>query len=417
MLPAAEIVTLNNGLRLVLVHDSGAESVVFAMFAACGSRHEPKNRAGISHFIEHMLFKGTATRTLRDINRAVEGRGGTFNACTNEESTCYYAVMPYTETETAIDVISDMYLNAAFPESEFEREREVIIQEIMMYDDDPESVASENLSKILFPGNPLGLPVAGTPDVLRKFTADDLRKYKNKAYSPKATVAVLAGNFDRAKVEAFVEKRLGGFRGARPLAYKKFEASGRAEKEITVTRDIQQMQLAMGWRTPFGWSGERKFALTLLDAILGRGMSSRLFEAVREKRGLSYDIHTSTQLFAETGALTVCAGLDASRETAAVKAIMAEIEKLRRRKVPDSELRRVKDFITGLTRISLERQTARVFYYGPLVLSGLDLMSPQEQLARIEAVSSAEILSLAEELLAPENAFVSRVLPKSRGGK
>ena len=162
MLPVATLETLKNGLKLVLVPDDHVESLCFGLFVASGSRHEGPADAGISHFIEHMLFKGTKKRTALEISQAIEGRGGNFNAYTSEEGTCFYAYLPCDYLSTAVDIISDMYLHAAIPDAEFVRERQVILEEIKMYADEPDAVASENLSRALFPNNPLGLPIAGS---------------------------------------------------------------------------------------------------------------------------------------------------------------------------------------------------------------------------------------------------------------
>ena len=193
-----EVRALGNGLRVVLA-PCEAESVAVGVFIASGSRHEPPKFAGISHLIEHMLFKGTPTRKPIDITRAIEGRGGNFNAMTGEEATCYFAHLPDDYLDEAVDILSDMYLRATVPDDEFAREKQVVVEEIRMYADEPDSVAMENLQKALFPGHGLGCPVAGTPESLAPLKAEDLRRYIRSHYRADNTVVVVVGSFESGK--------------------------------------------------------------------------------------------------------------------------------------------------------------------------------------------------------------------------
>lgn len=411
MLPKASLETLPNGLRLVLVPDSHAESVAFGLFVASGSRHEPAHVAGISHFIEHMLFKGTKTRSVTEITRTIEGHGGNFNAYTSEEGTCFYAVLPCEFLPAAVDVITDMYLHAAIPAAEFERERRVILEEIKMYDDEPDSVASENLSRALFPKNALGAPVAGSAKTLLPLTPADLRAYIHRAYVPAATVAVVVGNFDSADACALVSRVLGRLRPAKPLPFERIDSRVRVTPEIRAARDIQQVQLALGYRT-FGQRDPRRYAATVFDGLMGRSMSSRLFQSVRERRGLSYDIRSSLQFFEDAGAWTVTAGLDTKRVPVALAAIRREIDRIRTTKVGAAELRRTKDYLIGNFRLAFEKPSSRLFYYGPCVLAYGHIVSPEEQIARTEAVTAADILAVAKAILDDRNLSISWVTPK-----
>ena len=263
--------TTENGLRTVLV-PCEAESVAVGVFVASGSRHETAKTAGISHFIEHMLFKGTPTRTALDITQAIEGRGGNFNAWTSEEGTCFYAYLPAQSMETAIDILCDMYLHSAIPAVEFERERRVILEEIKMYEDEPDSVASENLSRQLFPGNALGLPIAGGEETLSKMTPAYLRRYMHRCYVPSATVAVVAGCFDHDEARRLVVERLGRRPACSPPTFTPVDTSVPVVPEMRVGRDVQQVQLAIGYRM-FGVMDSRHHAAAVFDTLLGRTMS------------------------------------------------------------------------------------------------------------------------------------------------
>ncbi len=413
MFPTATLHELPNGLKLVLAPDDHVESVSYGLFVASGSRHEKPADAGISHFIEHMLFKGTPTRGPLDISRAIEGRGGNFNAYTSEEGTCFYAYMPCECIETAVDIISDMYAHAAIPDAEFGRERNVILEEIKMYDDEPDAVASENLSKALFPGNALGLPISGSAKTLLGMTPERLRSYIRRAYVPSATTAVVAGRFDPARAFDLVSRALGGMKGGKPVRHEPVDRRRRPVGEVRAERDIHQVQLAMGFRT-FGVraSMRRKCAAMVFDAMMGRSMSSRLFQSVRERRGLSYDIRSQLQFFEDVGGWAVTAGLDTARVPAAMSAIERELDRIRTTRPSAPELRRTKDFIVGNFRLGLESMRARLFYYGNCVQTYGRIRDPGEMVETISSVTSEDVRGVAEEILDEKNRAISWVVPK-----
>ena len=403
---------LSNGLRLVLV-PCEAESVAFGVFVASGSRHEPAKVAGISHFIEHMLFKGTPTRRPIDITRAIEGRGGNFNAYTGEETTCYFAHLPDDYLEEAVDILGDMYLNATVPDDEFVREKQVVIEEIKMYADEPDAVAMENLQRALFPKSRLGAPVAGSEKTLAPLKPSDLRDYIKSHYRPDNTVVVLSGHFDEGKALALLERTFGGLAARRaPKSAPDKPLAGHPVAVTKVAKDVQQTQLVLGYRT-FGVHDRRRFALTVLDAVLGRGMSSRLFQEVREKRGLSYDISSRVSYFDDAGMLTIAAGLDPAKAELALATIDRELRKVCEKKVSASELKRVKEFLVGNFRLGHERVTSKMFYYSSTVLTRGRIVTPEEQIKSVLAVTPDDVLSVARTIFRPSNRAVSWVVPKS----
>ena len=410
MLPEAELETLPNGLRIVYAQDYGAESVSFGLFVASGSRHEGAADAGVSHFIEHMLFKGTKKRSALAISQAIEGRGGNFNAWTSEEGTCFYAYLPAEGLAVAVDILCDMYLHAAIPAAEFVRERRVILEEIKMYDDEPDSVAAENLSRLLFPNNALGLPIAGGEKTLAKMTPAYMKRYMRRAYVPAATVAVVAGRFDRAQARRLVIAHLGRMSSAKRLSFKPVDLSLPVVPQMKAERDIQQVQLALGFRT-FGTMDDRRYAAAVFDTLMGRTMSSRLFQSVREKRGLSYDIRSQLQLFSDVGGWCVTAGLDAARTGQALKAIETEIDRIRQKKPSAAELRRTKDYILGNFRLGFEQPRTRLFYFGLGVLNYGRIVPAAETVEHLEAVTSEEVLAVAQEILQDCNKAESWVVP------
>ncbi len=404
--------TLKNGLRVVFV-PCEAESVAFGLFVSSGSRHEPTKVAGISHFIEHMLFKGTPTRRPIDITRAIEGRGGNFNAFTGEETTCYYAHLPDEYLKEAVDIISDMYLHALIPADEFEREKRVVIEEIRMYADEPDAVAMENLQRSLFPSNPVGAPVAGSAETLMPLKPSDLRRYIRSHYLPSNTIAVVAGHFDETVAHDVLLRTLGRLRATAlpPPSSVPVDFSLPPIAETSVSKEINQAQLALGYRT-FGIRDSRKYAATVMDAILGRGMSSRLFQEVREKRGLSYDISSRMQFFSDSGMFTVAAGLDRAKAAKALATIDRELRRIREKRVSAAELKRVKEFLVGNFRLSHEKVTSKLFFYGATMSSFGRLVLPHEQIEGIAAVSAADVQNVANEILRTENRSLSWVLPR-----
>ena len=403
----ARLVVLKNGLKVVLV-PCEAESIAFGLFIASGSRHESAANAGISHFIEHMLFKGTPSRRAVDITRAIEGRGGNFNAFTSEESTCYYAHLPQEYLADAIETLSDMYLNASIPDDDFVREKQVVIEEIRMYSDEPDSVAAENLQRALFPKCALGAPVAGTPESLAAMQPSTLRRYIRSHYLPSKTIAVIAGSFDESAALALVDLYLGRRRGRGDFEADGVDFSTPPVAETFAAKDVNQTQIALGYRT-FGIRNPLKYAATVMDAVLGRGMSSRLFQEVRERRGLSYDISSRMQFFSDSGMFAVAAGLDASKKQTTIKTIDREFARICDKKVGAAELNRTKEYLVGNFRLGHESVKSKMFFYGSTMLSFGRLVSPAEQVAGIVAVTAADVQAAARAILRPENRSLSVV--------
>lgn len=409
----AELRKLPNGLRVVLA-PCEAQSIAFGLFVASGSRHETEKTAGISHFIEHMLFKGTPKRTPLEITQAIEGRGGNFNACTGEESTCYFTHMPFEYLDEAVDILSDMYLNASIPAEEFAREKQVVIEEIKMYADEPDSVAMENLQRAVFPKSRLGSPVAGSAKSLTPLTPADMKRYIRSHYLPSNTIAVLVGAFDPEKALKAVASRLGTFRRrGRVSVSAKEDLAAKPVASVSVDRDVQQTQLAIGYRT-FGIADQRKYAAAVFDAVMGRGMSSRLFQEVREKRGLSYDISSRMQLFDGAGMWTIAAGIDSAKAQSALRVIDRELRRIRGKRVSAAELERVKEFLVGNFRLSHEKVISKMFFYGQTVMTFNRIVEPEEQVEGVKNVTSDDVIDVARTILADSNRSVSWVTPRSK---
>lgn len=406
----SSLAVLKSGLKVVLV-PCEAESVAVGVFVASGSRHETEKTAGISHFIEHMLFKGTPTRKPIDITRAIEGRGGNFNAMTGEESTCYFAHMPSEYLGEAVDILSDMYLRATIPEEEFDREKMVVLEEIKMYEDEPDAVAMETLQRNLFPKSRLGAPVAGSAKSLMPLRPDDLRRYIKAHYRADNTIVVIAGRFDAAEALDIVADAFSPLKSAGIGKCSPERSFGTPIPLVTKEKEIQQAQLALGYRT-FGLGDKRRYAASVMDAILGRGMSSRLFQEVREKRGLSYDVSSRMAFFKEAGMFTVTAGLDSKKADRALATIDRELRRICDKKVSKAELDRTKEFLAGNFRLSHERVTSKLFFYGQTMLAYGKLIAPSEQVAGIKSVTAEDIQQTARAIFKESARSVSWVVPK-----
>lgn len=388
-----------------------AESAAVGVFIGSGSRHETPATAGISHFIEHMLFKGTPTRSHADISRAVEGRGGTCNAGTGEEHTCYYMHLPSEYLADACDILSDMYYNASIPADEFDREKMVVIEEIKMYDDDPSSVAAENLQRAVFPKSQLGSPVAGSPESLAPMRPADLKRYIKTHYLPSNTVVSVSGCFDESEALAAVER----FFGRRRTRTGKVSAdrgdAGRPVAGVKVERVINQTQIALGYRA-FGFEDPRRHAAAVMNAVLGRGMSSRLFMGVREKLGLCYDIYSELRQYRGAGLFSVSAGTSPEKAAKTLSAIEKELRRMREKNVPAAELKRVKDYLSGMFRLGLENVRSRMFYFANSLLAFGRIETPEEQIDGVMSVTAADVKSVAEAVFRPLNRSLSLVVPK-----
>ena len=406
-----KLITLDSGITAILV-PCEAESVAVGIFVASGSRHESPKFAGISHFIEHMLFKGTPTRRAIDIIRAIEGRGGNFNAYTSEESTCFFAHLPDDYLLDAIDILCDMYLNASIDPEEFEKEKRVIIEEIRMYRDEPESVAAENLQRAIFPRNQLGAPIAGSEESLLPLTPDDLHDYINRHYLASKTVIVISGSFKESKAISKLNAVLPkGIRKAPSFKTPKVDFSIPPVHEIIVKKEVNQTQLMLGYRT-FGCLDERKYPAAVLDGILGRGMSSRLFQEVREKYGLSYDIGSRWQFFKDAGMLSIGAGVDPGKAAIALEVINKEIDRLVQKRLTPADLKRTKEYLIGNFRISNEKALTKMLFYAGNYLSQGRLVLPSEQIEKVREVTADQVRDVARVIFSADNSALSWVMPK-----
>ena len=408
-----QITVLKNGATVATSAVEDAESVSFGIWAKVGGRYEKSAQSGISHFLEHMLFKGTPTRSALQISQAIEGCGGYLNAFTQEESTCYYARLPYEFMPRAVEVLTDMYANASVKQDDLDRERDVIIEEIKMYQDQPQSYVSELLQDAMFENHALGRSLAGTEKTLRPVDRTAMMAFKTKAYVPSATVFAFAGRLKHEECVACVEKAFGHVGKGKRLTYSPITGATKQRRFAMAKREIAQVHAVVGFRV-FGRHDNRRFALRVMNGLLGENMSSRLFQSVREKHGLCYSISSSYQLFDETGMFTISGGFDAQRAEAALKLTAKEVRRVIDKKISAQELKRTKDYLLGTFRLGLEGTGSQIMLMGESLLHYGRVVMPEEVIRGIQAVTVDDIQRVAADVFAPDRMTLSLVVPNTQ---
>lgn len=390
--------TLSNGVRVLIEELPHVQSAAIGFWLDVGSKAEDPEVNGISHFIEHMLFKGTTNRTALEIAQSLEVTGGSLNAFTDKENTCFYARVLAEDVPLAIDVLSDMLLNSLLDPAEIKREKAVIIEEIKMYEDDPDEYAHDLLTETVWGGHPLGQPVAGTKKSVRGLTPQTIRDFMDRHYTPHNLVVAVAGQVDTQKVLSQLEAALAGFEAKH--APQELAPAGHQSGTIVKYRDIEQVHLAMA--TPgVPIAAEERYPIAILNAILGGGMSSRLFQEVREKRGLVYSIGTFDALYRPGGMLAITAGLSPKHLPQVVSLVHEELAKVKGGDITDSELDMAKRQIRGALLLALESPRHRMNRMAHNELFYGRAQKPTEVLAAVDAVTRQDLTKLAERMFDP----------------
>jgi len=386
------------------------ESAAVGVWVATGSRNENKRLSGISHFLEHMVFKGTPTRSMRKIKEDIEGRGGSLNGFTSEEVTCYLAKVSSHHIDIAIDVLSDMVLYAHLSKKDIERERNVIIEEIRMYRDLPSHYVHDILSGVMWPNHSLGLPISGDMQSVSSITRGDLVEYKNKNYTPKNIVVSLSGNFDGTKAMQNIKRLFRANVKHKTPSLIRFNRAQRVPQIKTLYKDTEQSHLVIGMHT-FGKMHKDRYALGLLHIILGANMSSRLFESVREKKGLAYEIGTEIKRYKDTGAFLVNVGTEHKKVQKAVLLILKELKKIKTEGVSRNELKRAKEFFRVQLLLALEDTLNHMLWLGEYVLASGKLPDKNDIIKKIASVSSSDIERVAKDIFKRRNLNLALIGP------
>nr|WP_240933888.1 pitrilysin family protein [Cellulomonas sp. IC4_254] len=396
---------LPGGVRLLTEHVPGVRSASVGAWVGVGSRDESDGHHGSTHFLEHLLFKGTARRTAMDIAEAFDEVGGEANAATGKEHTCYYARVLDEDLPMAVDVISDMVTSARLDRDELETERGVILEELAMNDDDPSDVVHERFATVVLGDHPLGRPIGGTPDTIRAVPRDAVWEHYRQHYRPDTLVVTAAGNVDHDALAAQVARALadGGWDLADGVAPAARRGSSEAlpvtagASEVTVHRTTEQGNVIVGG-TGLTATDPRRFTLSVLNAVLGGGMSSRLFQEIREKRGLAYSTYSFASGHADTGVFGLYAGCAPAKIDEVTELMVAELERLADGGITDAELRRSVGQLSGSLVLGLEDSGSRMSRLGKSELVHGELLSTQESLDRVRAVTANEVQELAADL-------------------
>lgn len=406
-----ELTTLDNGLRILTVRMPHLHSVSLGFFLGVGSRCESEELAGASHFIEHMVFKGTARRpTAREIAEAIEGRGGIFNANTGLETTLFWAKVAAPHLWEALDVLTDMLLHPRFDPQDIERERVVIGEEINSTLDAPDSLSQILVSRLQWPDHPLGRDIVGTHQSVAALDRETLLAYKADHYCPGETILGLAGLVDHAQVVAWAQAHLSEWNPGPPVTWEPAPPDHRGPCVHVEYRDTEQAHLCLSF-TGLSRHDPRRFGVRLLNVILGEGMRSRLFQQVRERLGLAYEVESYVSSLQDTGAIGVYAGVSAHRVQEALCAILAELDRMRQEPVSEEELEKTKESMRGRLVLSLEDSFTVASWYARQQLLGPEVLQPEEMMARFEAVQASDIQNLAQNLFREDRLNLAIVGP------
>lgn len=402
---------LNNGLRLITIPIENANSVTVLILVGTGSKYETKDINGISHFLEHMFFKGTKKRpSTLNISETLDSVGGEYNAFTSKEVTGFWAKVDKKHSDIALDWISDIFLNSKFDAKEIEREKGVIIEEVNMYLDTPTAYIGDLWESLLYGDQPAGWRVIGEKENILSFNREKIVDYYQKHYSPSNVIVCVAGAVDQKSIE---EKIKNYFKSSKEnnVGQKVTAKETQKEPEILLhNKKTDQTHFCLGVRA-YNLFDKRKYALALLSVILGGNMSSRLFIKVRERNGLAYSIHTSTDSATDTGYLVTQAGIDHKNLEKSIELILQEYKDLKDKKITEKELQKAKDYLKGITSLSLDSSDSQASFYGLQELLEKNILTPEEKFKKIDEVSVNDIKNIAEDIFLSEKLNLAIIGP------
>lgn len=391
-------IVLDNGLRIITIPMPHTRSISLGFFLAIGSRYEEQTQGGISHFIEHMLFKGAEQRpTAKDISEAIEGIGGVFNASTGRELTTYWAKVPQGHLGRSVDVLGDMLLHSKFEGQELEKERRVIIEEINQTLDTPDDWVGLLITELQWPNHPLGRDIAGTRETVSGISREDMLRYLAAHYHPRNMVVSVAGNIEPGETQEELTKAFATWTPREKERFIPADPNQNGPRLKIGHRETEQAHLVLSLEGVPRLHPDR-FVLRLLNAVLGEGMSSRLFLEVREKRGLAYSVHSYIEHLADSGALGIYAGVDPERLEPALQAILGELDRVHKEPVPSPELEKAREFVKGRLLLQMEDSLSVASWHGRQEVLDNQILSVEEVLTGLDAVTAQDIQRLAEGL-------------------
>jgi predicted Zn-dependent peptidase len=406
-MPDHRITELPSGLRIATEHMSSVRSAALGFFVATGSRGESERESGLSHFLEHLLFRGTERFASAEIDQLFDGMGAELNAGTDKESTTVYARMLDQHLPRAFDVMADMVWRPAF--KDVDPEREVVLEEIAMYEDDPQDTVFDVLGEAVFGEHPLGWPIIGRAPVIRDTPVDAISAFHASRYVPGAVVVAAAGSIDHDQIVELAERTLAS--GNAPFAPAPNPAPAELRSTVRFQRkDTEQCHVCLG-TTGIARGDDRRFALRVLDSIFGGLSSSRLFQSVREERGLAYSVYSFNGQFSDTGQIGLYLGTRPDNLAEAMRIVRAELDRLRESPATGDELSRAKENVKARVVLALESTGARMNRLGASLLYDLPLLETDELIAKVDAVTMDDLRGLTDELWAPERLSAAGIGP------
>ncbi len=402
--------TLSNGLRIVTAELPHTRSATVSIYVGAGSRYERDEDAGMSHFLEHMLFKGASRRpTAKEISEAIESVGGMHNAATDREATVYYAKVPDSAAAETIDILADMVRDPVMDPTELEKERYVILEELAGVEDSPAEMAGILVDQVLWPNQPLGRNVGGTPESVKALPLATINQYFRAQYVPENMVLVVAGNVRHEDVVAAAERWLGDMPPGTPGDWYPHVHRNGHPRIAVKEKPTEQAHLCIAYPS-VSLDHPDRYAVDLLSTILGEGMSSRLFLELREERALVYDVHSYPSEFRDTGSFTIYAGCDPENARVTTELTLHEIEKLLR-DLPDTELEKGKQMARGRIQLRMEDTRSVAGWLGAQELLLGKVLTVDEVIERIDAVTRDDVLRVGADLLRPDRAVLAAVGP------
>jgi len=403
---------LKSGLRIITVPMKDNSTVTVMCLVETGSNYETKDKNGISHFLEHMCFKGTEKRLSSSvINIELDSLGSQSNAFTGNEYTGYWAKAHYSKTEKILDIVSDIYLNSEFPESEIEKEKGVIVEEINMYEDLPRAKVGDIFEELLYGDQPAGRPVIGPKENIKATTREDFVKYHKDHYVAKATTVVVAGKINEKKVIKEIERLFANVSKGPKGKIEKVIEKQKAPQVKIFFKETDQTHLIIGFRA-FDRYDKRNKALSLLSTILGGGMSSRLFQKMREELGICYYVCSGKNMYTTHGNFTIAAGVSNTRLNEAIKGILEEVKRIAKEPISETELRKAKDYMIGTMFLGLESSDSLANFYGfQELLHDKKIQTPDDLVKKVEKITAKELQKVAQDILKNEGLNLAIVGP------
>jgi len=401
---------IDNGIRIVTERMPFVRSVALGVWVHAGSGDESSENNGIAHFLEHMLFKGTTTRTAKIIARSLESLGGGLDASTGKEVSFYAANVLSENIDTAVDVLADMLHNPLFDKNDIELEKQVVLAEMASAQDDPEEMVVDHFYKNIFPRHPLGYFIYGVEENIRRFTRHDLQSFKNARYRPNQTVVSAAGNIDHDRFVDLIEQSQFSDNAGKGANLTRAALPNVTQRAKVRNRGAQQAHVCFGART-FGYGDQRKYALILLDVILGGGMGARLFQNIREKYGYTYSIYSFAELLSHTGVFGACLACDKKNVEKSIQHLQIEFDKIKNGDISEEELEQAKAQLKGNIIMGLESSSRRMRRIGESEIFKAKHYSLDEIINLICAVEKKEIEELVRELFVSNNTSITILSP------